>query len=299
LKRFFEVSITANLSETAIDARVPLAADHTSIAPKDAQPKLIRRSTMIKSGFRYLKLTAVVAVLAITLIPSVRPSTAKNQPPPRATAASGADLVNLANEERALAKYFDDLVAYQRDSAKLAKKASLLSSDLDPLQRRSDDLKGRLSGLQNVIAEIVKKLKAAKEWDDLDTSIAAGITDGTSNTFFKQTSFKQLLEESSNSLTSHKNEISIPLDNLRKKLTRQTLSPYGDGADVQIVRAAYEAPAPVMAFVSLACSVGRIRLGLIHRLGGQMTNATCDTVSCACSGNSIGLCTGASCNTVN
>ena len=39
---------------------------------------------MIKSGFNHLKLTAVVAVLAITLSPSVRPSTAKNQPLPLA-----------------------------------------------------------------------------------------------------------------------------------------------------------------------------------------------------------------------
>jgi len=255
---------------------------------------------MIKSGFRYLKLTAVVAVLAIALIPSVRPSTAKNQPPPPATAASGADLVSLVNEERALAKYFDDLVAYHKESAQLSAKAKLVSADLDPLQRRSDDLKGRLSGLQNVIAEIVKKLKAAKEWDDLDTSIAASITDASHKSFFQQSSFKQLLEESSNSLTSHKNEIGIPLDNLRKRLTSRTFSPYGDGADVQIVRAAYVAPAPVMAFVSLACSVGKVRLGLIGRLGGNATNGTIDQVSCACNpGISIGLGTGASCASLN
>ena len=238
---------------------------------------------MIKSGFSHLKLTAVVAILAMTLITSVRPSTATSQPPPLATAASGADLVSLVNEERALGKYFDDLFAYHKQAAQLSAKAKLASADLDPLQRRSDDLKGRLSGLQNIIAEIVKKLKAAKEWDDLDTSIAAGITDGTSNTFFKQTSFKQLLEESSNNLTSHKNEISFPLDNLRKRLTSRTLSPYGDGADLQIVRAAYVAPAPLK-FGTLGCSIGRIRIGLILRLGGLPTDATWDQFTCACTG---------------
>lgn len=247
---------------------------------------------MMKSGFSYLKLTAVVAVLAITLIPSVRPSTATNQPP-LATAA-GPDLVNLGNEERALAKYFDDLVAYQSECAKLSKRESLQHIHINPVQVKSDDLKSRLSGLQNTIREIVKKLKAANEWDNLDTSIAAKITDGTSNTFFKQSSFKQLLEESSNNLTSHGNEISIPLDNLRKRLT----SRYGDGADVQFVRAAYEAPAP-FAFVSLACSVGRIRLGLIGRLGWSATNATIDTVSCNCNpGSGIGLGTGTKCSDV-
>ena len=39
---------------------------------------------MTKAGFGYLKLAAVVAVLAIALIPFVRPTTAKNQPPPLA-----------------------------------------------------------------------------------------------------------------------------------------------------------------------------------------------------------------------
>lgn len=39
---------------------------------------------MIKSGFSHLKLTAFVAVLAITLVPSVRPSTPKDEPPPLA-----------------------------------------------------------------------------------------------------------------------------------------------------------------------------------------------------------------------
>jgi hypothetical protein len=225
---------------------------------------------MIKSGFSYLKLAAVVAVLAITLIPSVRPSTATNQPP----AATGVD---LANEDRVIAKYFDELVAYDKQTVQLSKRTSLVGADLDPLQRRSDDLKGRLSGLQDTIREIVKKLKAANEWDDLDITTAAKITDGTSNTFFKQTSFKQLLEESSNNLTSHGNEISIPLDNLRKRLT----SRYGNGADFQIVRAAYEAPAPVF-FHSLRCTVGRIHIGIIHKLGGNPTKAVWEQVLSAC-----------------
>jgi small-conductance mechanosensitive channel len=232
---------------------------------------------MNKSGFSYLKLTAVVAVLALTVIAGVRPSTATKQPLV-ATAVPSAD---LANEERTLAKYFDDLVTYDKQTADLGKKASLVKADLDPLQRQSDDLKGRLSGLQNVIAEIVKKLKAAKEWDDLDTTTAAKITDARQKSFFGQDSFKQLLEESSSNLTGHGNEISLPLDNLRKKLTSRTLSPYGDGADLQIVRAAYEAPAPVF-FHSLGCTVGRIHIGIIHKLGGDPLRKTWDQVLSAC-----------------
>ena len=228
---------------------------------------------MIKSGFSYLKLTAVVAALAMTLIPSMRSSAAKNQPP-RATAATSVD---LANEDRVITKYFDDLVAFDNQSAELGKRARLVSADLDPLQSKSDDLKRRLSGVQDSVREIVRKLKAANEWNDLDTSIAARIKGGTSNTFLQETSFKQLLEESSNNLTSHANEISTPLDNLRKKLT----SRYDNGADVQIVRAGYEAPVPFTAG-GLRCKIGIIHLKLIIRLGGVPTQKQLEKVLDAC-----------------
>ncbi|HEV8367157.1 MAG TPA: hypothetical protein VGQ39_04325 [Pyrinomonadaceae bacterium] len=247
---------------------------------------------MINSGFSRLKWTALVAVLALTVIAGGRPSTATNQPPLPAALVLKAE---LANEERVLAKYFDDLIAYQKQVAEIGKKESLLKSDLDPLQRRSEDLKGRLSGVQNVIREIVKKLKAADEWNDLDITTAAKITDAGQKSFFQQTSFKEILEESSNSLSSHGNQISLPLDNLRKKLTSRTASPYGEGADFQIVRATYETPAPTpLAFVSLACSIGRVRSNLIHRLGGIVSNATNDQISCAC-GFDIAISSGAAC----
>ena len=236
---------------------------------------------MIKSRFSYLKLTAVVAVLAMTLVPSFRRSTAKNQPSPVANAAPDAD---LANEERALVKYFDDLVTYDKQTAQLSAKAKLVSADLDPLQRKSDELKGRLSGVQNAVREIVRKLKAANEWDNLNTTVAAGITDPRLKVYLEQDNFKQLLEESSNNLNSHANEISTPLDSLRKKLTSRTFSPYGDGADLQIVRTAYEAPAP-MKFVSLRCSIGRMRIGLGIKLGRYPTGETVNRVAGACGEN--------------
>src|SRR6266496_3772827 len=155
---------------------------------KDAQPKLIRRSKMNKSRFSYLKWTAVVAVLGITIVAGVRPSTATKQPPPVATA-------DLANEERTLAKYFDDFVAYDQQTTQLGAKASFTLIEVDAIQRKSDDFKARLQGLQNIIRDTIRKLKEAKEWENLDKDIAAKITDGSSSTFFKQFSFKEVFEE--------------------------------------------------------------------------------------------------------
>ena len=231
---------------------------------------------MKRMRFGYLKVTGMVAVLAITLIPSLRPSSANNQPTPVTTAVPGAD---LASEERVIAKYFDELVAHDKQAAELGKRARLVNADIEPLQRKSDDLKGRLSGVQNAIREIVRKLKAANEWDNLDSLVV--ISDANERSIFKETSFKKLLEDSSSNLTGNATEISAPLENLRKRLT----SRYGDGAEVQFVRAGYRetyaTPVPV-AFYSVKCSLGQVRLKLIKKLGGYASNPTLQTVFESC-----------------
>ena len=224
--------------------------------------------------FSYLKFTAVVAVLAMALVGFMRTSTATNQPLSTPSLAPGVD---LSNEERALGRYFDDLVAHDKEVATLGKRARLVSTDLDAIQRKSDDLKSGLPGVQNVFREIIRKLKAANEWDNLDTSIAANITDQRERSFLLSSSFKDLLEDGANNLASHKDEISLPVTNLRKRLT----SRYDTGGEVRFVRAGYEAPAPI-AFYSVKCSIGVGKLKLIKRLGGVATNATLQSVFEAC-----------------
>jgi hypothetical protein len=222
----------------------------------------------------YLKLSAVVAVLAMTLIPSLHTTTASSQP---TTAAAVPINANLTSEEQVIGKYFDDLVTYDKQAAEIGKKARLVTADLDDIERKSNDLKGRLSGVQSAFGQIIQKLKAADEWKDLDTSIAARITDTSQRSFFQEFSFKQVLEEGSTGLTSHKNEIGIPLENLRKRLT----SRYRDASEVQFVRAAFVVPPP-FAFFSLKCSIGLARENLIHRLGGKENQQTLHDVHEAC-----------------
>src|SRR5438045_2640135 len=122
---------------------------------------------MNRMKFSYLKLTAVAAVLAIALIPSMRSSTAKNNPSPLVTAVPDA---NLTSEEQVIGKYFDDFVAHDKQAAEIGKKARLVTADLDDIERKSNDLKGRLSGVQSAFGQIIQKLKAANEWNDLDTN---------------------------------------------------------------------------------------------------------------------------------
>ena len=222
---------------------------------------------MNQAKFSRVKLAAVVASLAITLIPSTPSSTAKSQPPD----------VNLANEQRVITRYADELITYENQTAELGKRATLVNTDLDPLQRKSEDLKGRLSEVQNAAREVVRKLKAANEWDDADTRLATKITDTRLKSFLEQTSFKQDLENAANSLGGQSNEISAPLEKLRRKVARQNERAF----EAQIVHAAYSAPVPFEAG-SIGCRIGRLGLKIVIGLGGTPSKEQADRVFNRC-----------------
>ena len=94
----------------------------------------------------------------------------------------------------------------------------MVSSDLDEVQNRSDDLKRRLSEVQNAVREIVRKLKAANEsltiWIQ---TYSRALQRPATKSYFQQNSFKKLLEDASNGLTSYGSDISTPLDGLRRR----------------------------------------------------------------------------------
>jgi len=222
---------------------------------------------MIKSGFSYVKLIALVAVLAIAFISSMRPSAATTRPVPD---------VDLRNEQQTISRYADDLIVYENQAAELGKRATLVNTEVETLQRKSDDLKGRLSLVQNAVRDIVRKLKAANEWDDIDTRAAARIKDARQRAFFQDSSFKQLLQDSEN-IGSQANEISSPLDTLRRKVTSRN---YG-GAEVQMVRAAFIQPAPFESG-SIGCRIGRLGLKIVIGLGGTPSREQSDRVFNRC-----------------
>jgi hypothetical protein len=233
---------------------------------------------MIKSRFSYLKLSALIAVFAMTLVPYL-PTSAGSRLSPIVT---GAD---LGSEQRIIARYADDLVAYDKQTQALGKRARLVSSDLDEVQNRSEDLKRRLSEVQNAVREIVRKLKAANEFDDLDTNIVARITEARDKSYFQQNSFKKLLEDASNDLASYGSDVTTPVDNLRRKLTSRTASPSGDS----LIRA-HHALAPFFRN-GLQCMLSNIQVGIVWRMGGAEDKAHQNTRICACQGGAT--CSGA------
>jgi len=231
---------------------------------------------MRRSIFSFLKWTPITAVLLTALVFSMQSSKAKNQPASSVEAAPGVD---LSNEERIIGKYADDLAAYDKQAAELGKKARLVNADLDAVQRRSSELSDRLSEVQNAIREVVGKLKAAGEWDGIETTIAARITDSNRKRKFQESSFKEVLADAASNLVNHRDEIGVPLETLRKRLTSQ----YRNGADSQIVRAAYTAPAPVM-IKSARCMLAGIRVGVsgFVRGDGSTSDRAQNGLECYC-----------------
>ena len=226
---------------------------------------------MKKTRFSYLKMTALIAVFAMTLVPNLRTSAGSRLAP----TVAGTD---LESERRIIARYLDDLAAYDKQTQALGKRARLVSSDLDGLQNRSEDLKRRLSEVQNAVREIVRKLKAANEFDDLDNTVLARITEARDKSHFQQNSLKKLLEDASNNLTSYGSEISTPYDNLRRKLTSRTASPSGDS----LIRA-HHALAP-FGKNGLQCMLSNIQVGIVWRVGGAESKEHQQTRICACYG---------------
>jgi hypothetical protein len=225
----------------------------------------------------YLKLAAVIAVLALALIPLLHSSTAKNQPAASDTAAPGID---TSREERVIGKYHDDLFAYQIECHQANKRQVLRNVDFDPLQRKSEDLKNRLSEVQNAVREIITKFKAANEFDGLDAALLARVTDPGRRAFFQESSFKEDLEYAASNLLSHKEEISLPLAGLRRKLASNVR---WDPTSAAFVTAAYHPPTAMFG-VGLGCRIAKVRIKLIEKNGGSISGnaGTCTAISCAC-----------------
>lgn len=232
---------------------------------------------MIKSRFSYLKMIAAIAVFAMTLVPDLRTSAGTRVSP----IVTGAD---LGDEQRIIARYLNDLVAYNKQTQELGKRARLVSSDLDEVQNRSEDLKRRLSDVQNAVREITRKLKAAGEWDNVDETILARITDARDKSFFQQNSFKKFVGDNYD-LSTYGSDISTPLDNLRRKVASRTFSSDGEAV---IVRA-HHAAAP-FGKNGLQCALSNIQVGIVWRMGGTEDKAHQNTRICACYG-------GATCST--
>ena len=170
--------------------------------------------------------------------------------------------VDLSSELATIDSFLSDTYRYHLDCTAALKKSTLLSTDVDPLRIRSGALRSHVLSVQSAIASIVRKLKAANQYENFlaDTSTKTSL-----DSLLVGTDFNQLLTSASSGLDS--TELAVPIDNLSRKLSGSTSF-------------------TTFKF-NLSCTVGRIQLKVIKFVGGTQTKETCVKINCACNGNAL------------
>jgi hypothetical protein len=198
---------------------------------------------------------------------------------------------NLSAESRALDSFLADLAKLDKKSLELSKKASLTRTEFDAHQRTADDLKRRLSAVQNALRDAITKLKAAGQWEQLDQIVLAKISNSKFQEFVRRDGFKRTLEAAASTLSNDANEIDSPLSILRNKVQARVQDsidgPTGRvGLALRAVPVAYTPP-PALFKSKARCSLAYLRAGIsgaFNPTRGPSERANLG-VLCFCDGN--------------
>lgn len=196
--------------------------------------------------------------------------------------------VDLNSEIRTLDSFVTDLGKLDKRRVELAKNGSLTSAEFTSLQNSAEDLKRRLSAVQNSLREITRKLKAAAQWEDLDATVLAKIGDSKLQSLIRRLGFKQVLENAASRFSSEGDEISSPVDDLRERVKKAQVQPSifeprNSAFTLRNARVAYD-PAPALTETSLRCRVSLLRFGLSRAFSssGHASQNSIDATNCFC-----------------
>ncbi len=240
----------------------------------------------MKFSSNHRKQTSAGAVLALALgfiIESFNSSAAT----PAIVANPGDP--DLSNEVRTLNSFVNDLQSFDKKCALLGKKEIINSIEFNTAQQSGDDIKRRLNGVQTAFQNVIKKLKGAGLWDDLDTRVSARVKDPKFQAVASQESFKKALEEVAGGLSNNASEFVTPLETLRKKVSARVIEQQSDSFAFRTVSAAYEAPAALVFKVTFKCRVAWLRVGIQRAFSDTLSagdNAT-NAVGCYCGGDHL------------
>jgi hypothetical protein len=225
----------------------------------------------------FLALAAIISLMSLQLAISARTVTG---------VIADAD---LSAEDRILDSFVNDLGKFDKKGLELGKKAALTRLEFDAHQRDAEALRNRVSGVQNALREVIRKLKAAGLWDNLDQIALAKVNDPKYQDFVRRDGFKRLLEDAALNLSGGANDIGKPLDLLRRKIQAQAseggFEPRNSTLASRAVRVAFQ-PEPALFRDSLRCRAASLRLGiagLVHGGTSKVANAF-DAYKCACQG---------------
>lgn len=237
---------------------------------------------MKKAKRNYRKLMAVCAILTTIFFQNVASSVAIAPHPPSAVVSA----LDLGPEERVLDAFVNDLIKLDKRTAELRKKDSVTGAELEAQQRSADALKRRLSEVQDALREVIRKLKAAGEWDEgLDARVLTKIGDPRAQEVLRRDGFRKSLEEAASQISNDGDQIDSSFGILRNKVKAQLQdSIFGSGGSalpLHIVRVGYTA-APSIVALNLRCRLTSVRVGVSGFVHGHATQAALDAENCAC-----------------
>jgi len=199
---------------------------------------------MKRGRFNYWKLTALAVALAMSLVQGAGANRTRAR---AATRAATFDSPNLSSEARTVDSFNDDLVSYDKKRVELSKRSSLTNEEFNALERNGNDLKRRVVELKDATESIVRKLKAAGRWDNLDEEILAKFTDAKDRAFVRDNGgLRHILESAGTDLNSQSgDEIVAPLSLLRSKVAQRNQDRFDANPEApwRTVAAGYQPPA--------------------------------------------------------
>jgi len=197
--------------------------------------------------------------------------------------------VDLRAESATLDSFLADLVRFDKKGVELGKKSSLTQSELVEYEQSANDLKRRVSSVQDAFRQTITKLKAAGLYDNIDQTLLSRISNSKFQAIARRDGFKKTLDEVAAGVAGAANEINVP-DSLRAKVRAQVNGPNFDSGNSTLaarqVRVAYSV-APVMFTATFKCKVALVRFGFSGATNnGEPTEKAANRVSCFCDGDS-------------
>jgi hypothetical protein len=200
-----------------------------------------------------------IAIAAFMIVPFVSKSAATISTEPTFVG------VDLRAENRILAAYLEDLRSFDKQGADLGKRPSVSRTEFAAYERQGDELKRRVSDLQNTLRQVIDKFKAAGQWDNLEQTLLAKIKDSEFQNFVRTEGFKKTLDEAASGRNINVNEIASPVEVLRNKVQGRASDPTFERGNSALasraVRVAYT-PAPAMFASNVRCRLARLRFGI-------------------------------------
>ena len=233
---------------------------------------------------------AIICAVATAIFSKLVPTSVATIPSGAVSTPAIGD-ADLSAESRTLDDFLTAVGNFDTKNAELARKESLTREELNTHEGAANDLKQRLSGVQNALREVMRKLKAAGEWDNLDKIVLEKIHDARMQDFIRREGFKRILEQTASGGSTDADEFVRPLNLLRNKVRAQIQNSFepSDSRIFRVSRVSFT-PSVVMAATGLRCRLSMLREGLSAGFSdnGSASKGSLDAVQCHCFGLSAG-----------